>query len=78
MSRMTDYCDIQCDECSQWKEGTETGTAETRAILKRDGWTTRYGVTRRLEDICPACNGTKPHYWGFNIAAAGDPKETQS
>lgn len=63
MTRMTDFCDITCDECLMWKPGTEAGTNDQRKILARDGWTKRNGPTGRLEDICPACTGKVPDYW---------------
>lgn len=64
MSRMTDYCDIACDQCHQWEPGVEAGTKDQRKILAEQGWTLRHGEDKRLQDICPVCNKSNPHYWG--------------
>jgi hypothetical protein len=63
MTRMADYADIACDHCCQWVPGTEESTAAQRVILRKQGWSTRYGVTKRLEDVCPFCNGSDLNYW---------------
>lgn len=72
MTRMTDFCDIACDVCHNWVPGTEAGTNDQRKLLSREGWTTRYGPTGRLEDVCPQCNGSKPQYW-FHEHLSGGP-----
>ena len=63
MSRMSDLCDIMCDECIQWVPGVDESTRKQRTVLAREGWTTRYGPTNRLEDVCPQCNGSNADYW---------------
>lgn len=62
MTRMTDYCDIACDLCSQWVPGTVAGTAEMRKLLKAEGWVLRM-VRGYAQDVCPKCNKTDDQYW---------------
>jgi hypothetical protein len=62
MSRMTDFCDIACDDCRLWLAGTEPTTTAQRRILKKMGWSVRRTASK-VEDVCPACNGTEPLFW---------------
>lgn len=62
MSRMTDFCDIICDTCTQWVEGSMTSTLMQRKALKYDGWRV-IKTPSGLQDVCPACSGADLQYW---------------
>lgn len=51
MSRMTDYCDLSCDECSQWVPTSVRTLKEARLVMRSQGWTVRGN-----EDFCPECS----------------------
>jgi hypothetical protein len=51
MSRMSDYCDIQCDSCGTWEPGHYRYTVSQRRYLRLNkGWVYREG-----KDLCPVC-----------------------
>jgi hypothetical protein len=51
VSRMTDYCDLCCDECGQWAETFVTTLRQARIVMRPQGWT-----VRGKEDLCPKCS----------------------
>ena len=55
MSRMTDYCDICCDECGTWSETTVTTLAKARKVMRPQGWSTTKDEYGKIRDLCAEC-----------------------
>ncbi len=62
-SRMTDFCDVNCDSCGRWEATDATTLAAARLYLKRKLWTVRWQDGEK-QDVCPHCNGYSTLYWG--------------
>lgn len=53
MSRMSDFCDIQCDYCFKWEAGRYINTKDQRRWMKiHRGWDY---IKKERKDICKEC-----------------------
>jgi hypothetical protein len=50
MSRMTDFCDLCCDECGNWVDTACVTLKDARKVMGKNGWT-----HKGAEDWCPVC-----------------------
>jgi hypothetical protein len=59
MSRLPNYCIIECDTCHRRGGGDHAGTEVQRRALAKVGWVSRV-FGRDAEDLCPECAKSAP------------------